>query len=130
MPRKTYRYKPDHPLANANGFVDVEELYGFNSTEDMRAVLGNTVVSVHYIPDEMAATRNMVDGKHYTSKHKFRAATKQAGCVEVGDQVHHLKPKQEIVPDRRQRREDIKKAIYELRNGRDIRAEVRKAYES
>lgn len=40
---------------------------------------------IHYIPDEMPATKHMANGQHYTSKRKFRIATKDAGCVEVGD---------------------------------------------
>lgn len=38
------------------------------------------------INDEMPATWHPSDGKFYTSKRKFRAATKAAGCVEIGDE--------------------------------------------
>lgn len=41
----------------------------------------------HYvIGDDMPATRSMADGQIYTSKSKFREATRRAGCVEVGNE--------------------------------------------
>ena len=124
MARKTYVYRPGHPLSSEFGFVDKEELYGY-SFDDMRGSFGNEPLSVHVISDTMEPTRHMGDGKTYTSKHKFREATRRAGCIEVGDQTHHLtKPKQPVKVDRRQLREDIKRSIHELRNGRDIRQEV------
>lgn len=73
----------------------------------------------HYvISDEMPATRHMADGKHYTSKAKFRAATRAAGCIEVGNETATvMKPRKRIGLDRGQRREAIRQAIYELKNG-------------
>lgn len=69
------------------------------------------------ISDEMPETRHMADGKHYTSKAKFRQATRAAGCVEVGTETSTLlKPRQKIELDRGQRRDDIRKAFYEARN--------------
>jgi hypothetical protein len=57
---------------------------------------------------------NHADGKRYTSKAKFRAATKAAGCIEIGNEkIPERKP---IKLDRYQRREQIRQAIYELRN--------------
>lgn len=69
------------------------------------------------ISDEMAETRHMADGKHYTSKAKFRQATRDAGCVEVGTETTTLlKPRPKINLDSGRRRDDIRRAIYELRN--------------
>lgn len=68
------------------------------------------------ISDEMDATRHMADGKMYTSKQKFRQATKDAGCVEFGNEQLTGKRKP-IVLDRRQRREDIKRAMVQVRDG-------------
>ena len=70
----------------------------------------------HCISDEMDATRHMADGKHYTSKRKFRQATKDAGCVEYGNE-DLTKPRQPVKLDRAKRREDIKRALWELQNG-------------
>ena len=69
----------------------------------------------YYISDTMPETVHMATGRVFTSKHKFRAETRAAGCVEVGD--HKFKPRQPIKLDKRERVESIKRAIYDLRNG-------------
>lgn len=69
------------------------------------------------ISDEMSETRHMADGKMYTSKAKFRHATRAAGCVEVGNETSTLlKPRQQIQLDPGKRRDDIRRTIYDLRN--------------
>ena len=69
------------------------------------------------ISDTMDPTRHMADGKMYDSKVKFRQATRDAGCVEVGTETATLlKPRQQVQLDSGKRRDDIRKAIYELRN--------------
>lgn len=68
------------------------------------------------ISDEMPETRHMADGQYYTSKAKFRQATKAAGCVEVGNDPAILRPRKPITLDRGARREAIQRAIHELRN--------------
>lgn len=70
------------------------------------------------IRDEMDATKHMADGKFYTSKSRFRQATKASGCQEVGDDKSMYRPRTPIKMDRGQRRDDIRRAIYELRNGK------------
>ena len=111
----TYVYRPEHPLCDEDGFVDKSNLYSF---DDKTMLRGNQKVKIHTISDNMEYTRHMADGKYYSSKHKFREATKRAGCIEVGNEVKTLlKPKPFYMPDRKQRREDIKKSIYHLRNG-------------
>lgn len=69
------------------------------------------------ISDTMAPTRHMCDGNYYTSKAAFRETTKAHGCVEVGTDTSHLKPRKHIPLDRKKRREDIKRTIYNLKNG-------------
>lgn len=69
------------------------------------------------ISDAMAPTRHMCDGNYYTSKAAFRETTKAHGCVEVGTDTSHLKPRKRVPLDRRKRREDIKRTIHDLRNG-------------
>jgi hypothetical protein len=69
------------------------------------------------ISDTMPATRNMCDGKHYTSKAEFRQVTKAHGCIEVGTDTTQLKPRKKVPLDRRKRREDIKRVIHNLKNG-------------
>lgn len=74
----------------------------------------------HYvISDTMDATRHMADGRVYTSKAQFREATRAAGCIEVGNETSTLlKPRERVELSREQRRDDIRRTIYELRNGR------------
>lgn len=82
---------------------------------------GNKRVSIYYNPDEMVPTRHMINNRMYTSKKKFRDETKARGCIEIGnDTAPLLKERKRINPDRRQRRDNIKRAIWELKNGRKV----------
>ncbi len=99
-------YKPDHPNANENGMIDRSELY-YEKTG-----------AIYVIRDEMDPLRHMADNKMYTSKAKFRAATRAAGCQEYGNEVATLlKPRKRVELSREQRRNDIRRAIWEVRNG-------------
>ena len=74
--------------------------------------------AVQVISDSMDQLRNMADGKYYDSKSEFRQATKAAGCVEYGNEIPTLlTPRKPIPLDRSKRRDDIRRVIYELRNG-------------
>lgn len=73
--------------------------------------------SPYVISDEMDATRHMADGQFYTSKKKFRQATRDANCVEIGNE-DVTRPRKPVTLDRRQRREDIRRAIHDIRDGR------------
>ena len=72
---------------------------------------------IHVISDTMDPLRHHGTGEIIDSKAKFRAATKACGAIELGNEVPRM-VRQAIRLDKRQRREDIKRAIYELRNGR------------
>lgn len=98
-------YRPNHPSANENGMVDLE-------------VAGPpaSAPATYVISDEMDATQHMASGRYLTSKKKFRDETKAYGCVELGNDVYTQKPRQLVKLDRRERREAIQRAIYELRN--------------
>jgi hypothetical protein len=75
--------------------------------------------AIYVISDEMPETRHMANGKTYTSKAKFRQATRDAGCCEVGNETATLlKPRKPIELDKGQRREAIQRAIYELKGRR------------
>ena len=64
------------------------------------------------IGDVMPETRHMADGHYYSSKSQFRAATKAAGCREVGNEVATLlKPRAPTVFKREYRRQEIRQAI-------------------
>jgi len=65
----------------------------------------------------------MANGKYYDSKSEFRKATKAAGCIEVGDDksVMQAAPRTKIETtreDRQIRREHIRQALHEHKNGR------------
>lgn len=78
----------------------------------------NEKVTLHYIGDEIEPTRHMCSGKYFTSKKKYRNETKAYNCIEVGTETKTmLTPRKPIKLSRRQRRNHIRKAIYDLRNG-------------
>ena len=70
----------------------------------------------YVISDIMDPLQHMADGRMYDSKRRFREATKAAGCVEIGNDSALTRPRQHIPLDRRQRREDIRRSLYEARN--------------
>ena len=70
------------------------------------------------ISDIMPETRHMASGRYHTSKSAFRAETKAYGCTEVGNDASILRPRKPITLDRGQRRDAIRRTIYDLRNGR------------
>src|SRR6185295_592624 len=72
--------------------------------------------AVSVISDNMDAVKHHGTGLVSDSKSQFRKMTKASGCVEIGTEA--IKPRTPIKLDRGQRREHIRQAIYELRNGR------------
>ena len=75
--------------------------------------------ATHVISDTMAETQHMASGRFHTSKSEFRKDTKAHGCIEFGNETAALlKPRQPIKMDPAKRREDIRRTIYDLRNGR------------
>lgn len=72
----------------------------------------------HVISDIMDATRHMATGRMHTSKSAFRKDTKASGCVEYGTETTQLlKPRKPVPLDRGKRRDDIRRTIYEIKNG-------------
>lgn len=70
------------------------------------------------ISDTMPMLRHMGTGRYFDSKAAFRAETRAAGLVEVGNDPSLTRPRKPVPLSRERRREDIKRTIYELRNGR------------
>ena len=70
------------------------------------------------IRDEMEPTRHMADGRHYTSKAKFRQATRDAGCVEVGNETKTLLTRKSTMPTRDERRHAIRTQLRRLLHAR------------
>lgn len=100
--------------------VPSEEYYIEKAQKRYRThmTVGNKLVQIYYNSDQMEPTRHMASGKYFTSKKKFRDETRAYGCVEVGTETKYLNKKRKPIKlDKRQRREHIKKAIHDLRNG-------------
>ena len=116
----TFVYRPNDPRSDENGFILKEEamLDDYIRKDHLHMRDGNRKVSFYFNSDTMEPTQHMASGKMFTSKAKFRAETKAHGCIEVGNEMP--KPRKPIKLSKRQRREDIKRAVYELRNGRRV----------
>lgn len=73
--------------------------------------------AAYVISDEMPATRHMATNEMFTSKAKFRQATRAANCIEIGNETATLlKPRKPIQLSREQRVQEIKRVIQELKN--------------
>ncbi len=71
--------------------------------------------TVGVISDTMEPLKHMASGNVIDSKSRFRAETKATGCIEIGSEP--IRPRAKIKLDRAQRRQDIARAVYNLRNG-------------
>lgn len=69
----------------------------------------------YVISDTMAPTKHMGTGEVLDSKAKFRSATRASGCVEIGNET--IRPRAPIPLSREQRKDDIRRTVYNLRNG-------------
>lgn len=98
-------YRPNHPKANENGLVERSQVYEY---------LENS--APHVISDIIDPIKHMGTGRIIDSKSKFRQDTRASGCVELGNET--IKPRPHVKLDSGQRREAIRKSIYELRNKR------------
>lgn len=83
----------------------------------LAAPLHEPGIAPNVIRDGMDPTVHMATGRIFDSKSAFRQETKAAGCIEVGD--HRFTGKRDPIKlDKRKRVDDIKRAVYDLRNGR------------
>ena len=67
------------------------------------------------ISDHMEPAKHHGTGRIHDSKAKFRAETKATGCIEIGNEP--IRPRKHIPLDKAQRRDDIRRTVYNLRNG-------------
>jgi hypothetical protein len=118
----SYLYKPGHILADKSGFVLKQDYYDHKYMIDPPKTMmnGNEPVRLNYISDNQEPMRHMAlppGSAPLDSKSKFRKITKEQGCIEIGDQTHCLtKPRKRIQLDKRQRRDDIRRSLHQLRN--------------
>lgn len=68
----------------------------------------------YVISDNMDGLKHHGTGRVTDSKSEFRKMTKACGAVEMGNEK--IQPRKPIPLDRRKRREDIAKAIYQLKS--------------
>lgn len=80
--------------------------------EEVKVVDAPTIIT-----DEMPALKHMANSKYYTSKRKFRDVTRAMGFEEVGDQVDWRASKPVDPKEDEQRRADIERSYYEVRDG-------------
>ena len=105
-----WRYRPKHPKANANGMVDTAFLYEETPAQ-------SDLPRPYVVSDTTPPLRHHGTGEILESKSAFRKRNKELGFTEIGNE----KPKGRRAPvklDRQQRKQDIHKAIYQLKNGR------------
>lgn len=68
--------------------------------------------AAYVISDEMPTTWHPGNGKRYSSKAKFRQATRDAGCIEVGNDPAILgKPRAPVAFNPQVRRQEIRESI-------------------
>jgi hypothetical protein len=112
-------YRPDDPRSNRNGMIE-----SFLAKPRIQT-FGR---APYVISDHMSDTRHMADGKTYNSKSEFRKATKAAGCIEVGNETADLlKPRPPVKLDRRKRRDDIARAVQQVREAAPKRRRKRRS---
>ena len=99
-----YVYRPNHPEADQFGMVPADIAGPRYEGSSAPAVISDT----------MEPLRHHGTGKVTDSKSRFRADTKASGCIEIGTEP--IRARKAIPLDRRQRREDIQRTIYNLRN--------------
>ena len=100
-----YVYRPKHPQADEHGMVPISIAGPKHETSN----------APHVISDTMEPVKHHATGAIIDSKARFRADTRASGCVEIGNEP--IKTRKRIPLDKRERREAIRKTIYELRNG-------------
>ena len=85
------------------------------------------VRGMHYISDIMEPTWHPASGRKFDSKKRFREETKAHRCIEIGDApLVPRKFKPQI--DKRQRIEDIRRTMHDLRTGKaEVPTEVKQA---
>lgn len=67
------------------------------------------------ISDNIDPIKNHATGRIHTSKRGMSKDTRAAGCIELGTET--IKPRQPVVLDRGQRRDAIRRVLWEARNG-------------
>ena len=119
MSRETLVSRPGHPMADENGMVPKHL-----APPKCHAVDAH----VYVISDTMAPVLNMATGRMHDSKSRFRADTRSAGCIEVGNDPAALRTRGLPEPTMHEVAGDVKRSIEELRSGRPA-PPIRRGYD-
>lgn len=99
-----YLYRPGHPQADEFGMIDADLANKDHTT------------APHIISDHMEPIKHHGTGRILDSKSEFRKDTRAVGCIEIGNE--QIKPRIPIPLDKRKRVDEIRRTIYELKNGK------------
>ena len=103
----SFVYRPDHPDANENGMID-------SSLADYK--YNHFGIAPNVISDSLGThLRHMGTGRYLDSKSAFRNEDKAIGATCVGNDPS-IQPKPRKVIEMPRAGNDIKRAIYELKN--------------
>lgn len=108
-------YRPNHPLANENGMIE-------RHLVDDGPVASSSLPRPYVVSDSLGGgVKHLATGQILDSKSAHRRLNKELGLVELGNEKEaHLKQPAPPKLDKRQRKNDIRKAIKELREGRRV----------
>jgi hypothetical protein len=76
------------PVDTADGLLGYEVL-NIGSYRQM-----HRVVTAPYVAADMAPYQSMIDGSWITSRSRHNEHLKAHGCIEIGNEMHHMKAKQ------------------------------------
>lgn len=108
-------HRPNHPLADEFGMVEKHLLI-----DEPRAV--STLPRPYVVSDSLGGgVKHLATGRILDSKSEHRRLNRELGLSELGnEQKAHLSQPKPAKLDKRQRRNDIGKAIQQLKNGRRV----------
>ena len=111
----TWVYRPNHPLACENGMAEKHLVID-------EPVAASSLPRPYVVSDSLGGeVKHMATGRMLDSKSEHRRLNKELGLVELGNEKSaHLKQERPAKLDKAQRKNDIRKAIHELRNGRRV----------
>lgn len=108
-------YRPNHPLANENGMIERHLVID-------EPTAASALPRPYVVSDSLGEpVKHLATGIYSDSKSFHHKKNRELGLVELGNEwkAHVSQPKPAKL-DKRQRKNDIRKAISELRNGRRV----------
>jgi len=108
-------YRPNHPLANDNGMVE-------RHLVDEAPRAASSLPRPYVVSDNLGGgVKHLATGQILDSKSAHRKLNKELGLVELGNEKKaHLSQPAPAKLDKRERKNAIRKAIKELKEGRRV----------